>query len=185
MARVSALSHRPGIGQKDTPWTGITFFLRRPCRNRPLFRQAGDPCHRSCLDVEQPIRIISVSLTPLLHVFRHPARCWASGRGIIRLTGDFSPLLYNIRAQARRHRLDHLPGFVERARGWHCPCSVSTLPHEAIVIHPLTAQNVQSIIPHGLPRHKLTRRPTRCEVSTRSAHFPEAYCRDSLTPTAA
>jgi hypothetical protein len=152
---------------------------------RPLFRQAEDPCYRSCLNDEQPIRIISVSLTPLLHVFRHTARGWASQRGLLRLTGDFSPLLYNIRAPARRHGLGRLPGLVERAHGWHCPCSVSTRPHEAMVTHSLTAQNVQSIIPHGLLRHKPTRKPTRCEVSPRSAHFPEEYRRDSLTHTAA
>jgi hypothetical protein len=39
-ARVSTLSRRLSIGQKDTPWTGITFFLLGLCRKH-LFAPAG------------------------------------------------------------------------------------------------------------------------------------------------
>src|SRR4029077_11094277 len=39
---------------------------------RPFFRQAGDPCCRSSLSVEQPMPRICVRLTPIPQVFRHP-----------------------------------------------------------------------------------------------------------------
>ena len=43
---------------------------------RPLDRQAGDPCPRAGLSIEQPMPRICVRLAPLPQVFRHPALCW-------------------------------------------------------------------------------------------------------------
>ena len=55
-------------------------------QKRPLFRQAGDPCHKSGLGVEQPMPRISVRLTPLPQVFRHPALCWPFKGDAIRVS---------------------------------------------------------------------------------------------------
>ena len=52
---------------------------------RPFVRQAGDPCPRTSLGVEQPVPRIFVRLAPLLHVFRHSARSWPSQGDTIRL----------------------------------------------------------------------------------------------------
>ena len=42
---------------------------------RPFLRQAGDPCRRGSLGVEQLIARICVRLAPLPQVFRPSARC--------------------------------------------------------------------------------------------------------------
>src|SRR4029453_12254332 len=73
MAQVSTFARRPTIGQKSASWIDIIFFLWGPCRNRPFFRQTGDPCHKPGLRVEQPIAKICVRLTPLPQVFRPSA----------------------------------------------------------------------------------------------------------------
>jgi hypothetical protein len=56
-------------------WQGV---LPRPDSIRPFLRQAGDPCPKASLSVEQPMPRICVRLAPLPQVFRQPTCCWSS-----------------------------------------------------------------------------------------------------------